>query len=90
MSEIARNALIHGGGGYIRFAIQRSKEATVVAECVDRGPGVPDIELALTNGYTTGRGLGQGLGGAKRLVDGFDIASSPERGTRVRLESRAR
>lgn len=91
VSEIARNALLHGGGGFIRFSVSRSGRAPrLLAECVDRGPGVADIERAMTDGYTTGGGLGRGLGGARRLVDCFEISSSAERGTRVLLASSAR
>lgn len=91
VSEVARNALIHGGGGYIRFSVGGDPAARVLtAECVDRGPGVDDIEQALSDGYTSGRGLGLGLGGARRLVDRFEIRSSSGAGTVVRLESGAR
>lgn len=91
VSEVARNALIHGGGGYIRFSISgRAPECRLLAECVDRGPGVDDIEQAMRDGYSSGRGLGLGLGGAKRLVDRFDMRSSSGAGTVVRLESGAR
>ena len=88
VSEVARNALIHGGGGYIRFTVQGEGAGRVmVAECTDRGPGVDDVEQALRDGYTSGGGLGLGLGGARRLVDRFAIRSSSRGGTTVRLES---
>lgn len=88
VSEVARNALVHGGGGYIRFTIaERGSQRVLVAECVDRGPGVDDIEQAMLDGYTSKRGLGLGLGGAKRLVDRFEIRSSSGTGTVVRFES---
>lgn len=91
VSEVARNALLHGGGGYIRFTIAGSRERpALIAECVDRGPGVDDIEQALKDGYTSGLGLGLGLGGSRRLVDRFEIRSSSGSGTTVRLESEAR
>lgn len=91
VSEVARNALIHGGGGYIRFTVAGGgRQRALVAECVDRGPGVDDLEQAMRDGYTSRGGLGLGLGGAKRLVDRFQIRSSSGSGTTVRLESDAR
>ena len=91
VSEIARNAVVHGGGGNIRFTLGRAGgESVLVAECTDRGPGIDDIEQALRDGYTSGGGLGHGLGGARRLVDGFQISSSARSGTTVRLETRLR
>lgn len=91
ISEVARNALVHGGGGVVRFALSgRGRGHSLVAECIDRGPGIADIEQALCDGYTTGGGLGHGLGGARRLVDGFEITSTPGRGTTVRLTSTER
>lgn len=88
VSEIARNALVHGGGGVIRFVLcSRGPARQLVAECIDRGPGIADIDLALGDGYTSGGGLGHGLGGAKRLVDEFEIISAPGCGTTVRLAS---
>lgn len=91
VSEVARNALIHGGGGYMRFILSGEGAGRIlVAECTDRGPGFEDVERALRDGYTSGGGLGLGLGGARRLVDRFDIRSSPQGGTTVRLESGVR
>lgn len=91
VSEIARNAVLYGRGGVISFEIVGGAgHRRVVAECMDRGPGIGDVERAMTPGYTTGSGLGLGLSGAKRLVDRFDIVSSPERGTTVTLECAAR
>lgn len=91
VSEIARNAVVHGGGGNIRFTLGRaSGEPVLIAECTDRGPGIDDLEQALRDGYTSGGGLGHGLGGARRLVDRFDIRSSVRLGTTVRLETRLR
>ena len=88
VSEIARNALVHGGGGHIRLSVVASARGPVlVAECTDRGPGIDNIEQALRDGFTSGGGLGHGLGGARRLVDRFDIRSSARTGTTVRLES---
>jgi len=83
-SELARNMLIYGQGGQITLEVVDSgvrKGLRLVFE--DQGPGIPDIEQALQNGYTTGTGLGLGLGGAKRLVNEFHIDSRPGEGTRV-------
>lgn len=83
-SELARNTLEHGKGGEVRLEIvERSPRRGLRLEFSDRGPGIPDIELALKEGYTTGQGLGLGLGGSKRLVNEFEIDSAPGRGTRV-------
>ncbi len=91
VSEIARNAVLYGHGGVITFeVVGRPGHLGVVAECMDRGPGIPDVALALKEGYSTGSGLGLGLSGAKRLVDRFDIVSSAETGTTVTLECSAR
>ena len=88
VSEVARNALLHGGGGYVRFTVSgEGAERVLIAECTDRGPGVDDLDQALRDGYTSGGGLGLGLGGARRLVDRFEIRSSSQGGTTVRLES---
>lgn len=83
-SELARNALEHGKGGEVRLEILEEpprRGLRLVFE--DRGPGITNVELALKEGYTTGNGLGLGLGGARRLVNEFDIESSPGQGTRV-------
>jgi serine/threonine-protein kinase RsbT len=83
-SELARNTLEHGKGGEVRLEVVENEPLRglrLVFE--DRGPGIPDVALALKDGYTTGNGLGLGLGGAKRLVNEFDIESAPGQGTRV-------
>jgi serine/threonine-protein kinase RsbT len=85
-SELARNVLVHGGGGTARLellndGLRRGLRLTFE----DQGPGIPDIELALRDGYTTGSGLGLGLGGSKRLVNDFDITSTVGKGTRVTI-----
>jgi serine/threonine-protein kinase RsbT len=85
-SELGRNTVIHGGGGMARLEIveQGTKQGIrVIFE--DQGPGILDIEQALRDGYTTGTGLGLGLGGAKRLTSEFSIETSPGRGTRVTI-----
>jgi len=85
-SELARNTLIYGGGGTMQLeALQDGGRRGLRLTFDDKGPGIPDVELALSNGYTTGSGLGLGLGGAKRLSNEFEIASSPGQGTRVRV-----
>ena len=85
-SEIVRNALIYGGGGDAEIQVlDQNGRRGLRLICVDQGPGIPDVELAMKDGYTTGHGLGLGLGGAKRLVNDFEIASRPGEGTRVAL-----
>ncbi len=83
-SELARNVLVHGGGGTTRLeALNEGSRRALRLIFEDHGPGIPDIELALRDGYTTGGGLGLGLGGSKRLVNEFDIVSRVGEGTRV-------
>ena len=85
-SELARNALDYGGGGEVR--IERMSEGArrgVRLVFDDRGPGISDLELAMRDGYTTGGGLGLGLGGARRLCNEFLIESAAGRGTRVTI-----
>lgn len=83
-SELARNTVEHGKGGTCRMQmLEESPRTGLRLTFEDRGPGIPNVELALQDGYTTGDGLGLGLGGAKRLVNEFSIESSPGKGTRV-------
>lgn len=85
-SELARNVLIHGGGGSVRLESLRNgirKGLKLTFE--DKGPGIPDISLAMRDGYSTGGGLGLGLSGAKRLSSEFDIQSAPGQGTRITI-----
>jgi serine/threonine-protein kinase RsbT len=85
-SELARNTLEFGGGGTVRLEIiSTSTHTGVRLTFEDHGPGIPDIELALKNGYTMGNGLGLGLGGARRLVNEFQLDSQVGRGTRVSI-----
>lgn len=91
VSEIARNALIYGGGGVMTFHLHKlAGRPSVLAECVDHGPGIADVDRALQDGYTTGKGLGLGLSGARRLVDRFAIETLPGEGTTVIMECGAR
>jgi serine/threonine-protein kinase RsbT len=83
-SELARNALDHGRGGQMAIEIVNGAARTglkLVFE--DNGPGIPDIETALKDGYTTGAGMGLGLGGSKRLVNDFSIESEVGKGTKI-------
>jgi len=85
-SELARNALDYGGGGAVDIElVQNGTRPGVRLTFVDRGPGIADIEQALKDGYTTGGGLGLGLGGAKRLSNEFSIVSQPGAGTRIMI-----
>ena len=85
-SELARNALVHGGGGEaIIEAITMAGRRGVRLTVSDQGPGIADIEVAMRDGYTTGGGLGLGLGGSKRLSNEFTIETAPGKGTRVSI-----
>jgi serine/threonine-protein kinase RsbT len=85
-SELARNTLDYGGGGTARLQIvQNGMRKGIKLTFEDRGPGIPDIDLALKDGYTTGSGLGLGLSGAKRLSNEFEIYSKVGEGTRVSI-----
>jgi serine/threonine-protein kinase RsbT len=83
-SELARNTLVHGGSGAARVeTVQRDGRRGVKAVFTDEGPGIADVEKALTDGYTTGSGLGLGLGGSRRLVDEFVLETAVGQGTTV-------
>jgi serine/threonine-protein kinase RsbT len=82
-SELARNTLIYGGGGTMQLESLNGPRLGIRLTFVDNGPGIPNIELALRDGFTTGTGLGLGLGGSKRLVNEFEIDSKAGQGTRV-------
>lgn len=83
-SELARNCLEYGGGGTALLeALQEGPRKGLRLTFEDRGPGIADVGLALTDGYTTGGGMGLGLSGSKRLVNDFDLWSQPGEGTRV-------
>ncbi|WP_043639921.1 anti-sigma regulatory factor [Nonomuraea candida] len=90
-SELARNALVYAGGGDVRVETVRNGARRGLKLTVsDDGPGIPDIDQALSDGWTTGTGLGLGLGGSRRLVDEFDLASAPGKGTTVTVTKWAR
>jgi serine/threonine-protein kinase RsbT len=83
-SELARNTLIYGGGGFALVEeVNDGLRAGVRASFHDEGPGIPDLTLALADGWSSGRGLGLGLSGARRLVDQFELDTEVGRGTTV-------
>ena len=83
-SELARNALIYGGGGLLRWSIlEEGSKRGLRLSFEDQGPGIPNLDLALTDGWSSGSGLGLGLTGSRRLVNEFEIESTVGAGTRV-------
>lgn len=85
-SEIARNTLVHGQGGEMTMhEVERDGRLGLQLIFEDRGPGIPDIERALTDGFSTAKSMGLGLGGTRRLVSEFAIESNPGQGTRVSI-----
>lgn len=85
-SELARNTLQHGGGGAARLdVLANGARVGLQLTFTDRGPGIADIEQAMQDGFTSGNGLGLGLGGSRRLCDGFAIESQPGDGTTVTI-----
>ena len=83
-SELARNTIKYGGGGEVHLdSLDDGIRKGIGLLFIDGGPGIPDIDNALRDGFTTGGGLGLGLGGSKRLADEFDIESRPGEGTAV-------
>jgi serine/threonine-protein kinase RsbT len=85
-SELARNTIKYGGGGEVHLdGLEDGFKRGVGLIFVDNGPGIADLDMALRDGYTTGGGLGLGLGGSKRLVDEFDIDTRPGEGTAVSI-----
>ncbi|MFD5448649.1 ATP-binding protein [Streptomyces sp. NPDC003470] len=85
-SELARNTLVHGGGGHVDMTrLEDGAARGLRLSFVDAGPGIRDVELAMTDGYTSGGGLGLGLSGAERLVQDFTLESSPGQGTTVTI-----
>jgi serine/threonine-protein kinase RsbT len=85
-SELARNTLIHGGGGHMLMGrVEDGVRNGIRLVFADDGPGIADIGLAMTDGWTSGSGLGLGLTGSKRLASEFDIVTAPGQGTRVTI-----
>ncbi|HZA94450.1 MAG TPA: anti-sigma regulatory factor [Gemmatimonadales bacterium] len=85
-SELARNTLVHGGGGYMTMGrAEEGLRSGIRLVFEDAGPGIPDLSLAMTDGWTSGNGMGLGLTGAKRLASEFDIVTGPGMGTRVTI-----
>ena len=86
-SELARNTLVHGGGGRMTMLdVQRDGKPGLQLDFEDQGPGIADVAQALRDGFSTGNSLGLGLGGAQRLVQHFEIVScQPGKGTHVRI-----
>ena len=85
-SELARHMFVYAGGGEVILELlDKDVRQGLRAHFVDKGPGIPDINLALRDGFTTGSGMGLGLGGAKRLVNEFSIESTPGEGTHVTI-----
>ncbi len=85
-SELARNTLDHGRGGRVRLEmVEEDSRKGIRMTFEDEGPGIADLQLALTDGYTTGAGLGLGLSGTRRLMSEFRIQSEPGKGTRVQV-----
>jgi serine/threonine-protein kinase RsbT len=83
-SELARNTLVHGGGGFAEIQqVTNGRRLGIRIAFTDTGPGIPDLERAFTDGYTTGGGLGLGLSGARRLMDEFDLWTEVGKGTVV-------
>ena len=85
-SELSRNTLVHGGGGDMRWElVDDGVRRGLRLHFEDQGPGIPDTRLALTDGWTSGGGMGLGLPGSKRLVHEFELQSAPGHGTRVSI-----
>ena len=84
-SELARNTIIYGGVGTMQVQTLNGPRVGLRLTFEDHGPGIPDVALALRDGFTTGSGLGLGLGGSKRLVNEFDIVSRLGEGTRITI-----
>jgi serine/threonine-protein kinase RsbT len=85
-SELSRNTVVHGGGGGMRWELlDDGVRRGLRLHFEDQGPGIPDVKLAMTDGWTSGTGMGLGLPGSKRLVHEFEIRSAPGEGTRVSI-----
>lgn len=85
-SELSRNTVVHGGGGTMRWEVlDEGVRRGLRLHFEDKGPGIKDVKLALTDGWTSGSGMGLGLPGSKRLVHEFELHSVPGEGTRVSI-----
>ena len=85
-SELSRNTLVYGGGGEMRWSfVHQGVRAGLRLAFADEGPGIPDLDLALKDGWTSGGGMGMGLSGSRRLVNEFEIDTAPGRGTCVTI-----
>jgi serine/threonine-protein kinase RsbT len=86
ISEVARNITTYAGEGEVLLRVlHEAGRAGIEVVAADEGPGIADLELAMQDGYTTGNGLGLGLPGTRRLVDDFELDTTPGAGTRIRL-----
>jgi serine/threonine-protein kinase RsbT len=86
ISEVARNITSYAGSGEVRLTVDnRSGRVALLVEAFDQGPGIEDVARAMEDGFSTGSGLGLGLPGARRLMDGLEIKSEPGRGTLVTM-----
>ncbi|MBU0493261.1 MAG: anti-sigma regulatory factor [Chloroflexi bacterium] len=86
ISELARNIVLYAGSGVVVLnQIHDGRRVGLEAVCIDAGPGIVDIDLALRDGYSTSHGLGMGLPGTRRLMDEFEIESAPGQGTRITI-----
>jgi serine/threonine-protein kinase RsbT len=86
VSELARNTMVYGGGGDMDWQIlEENGRVGLRLLFRDEGPGIPDVKLAMTDGWTSGSGLGLGLTGAKRLVNEFELDTAPGKGTRITI-----
>jgi serine/threonine-protein kinase RsbT len=85
-SELARNAIIYGKGGIMRWEmLLDGARKGLRLHFIDQGPGIADMKLAMTDGWTSGKGMGLGLSGAKRLVNEFEVETNVDTGTRVTI-----
>ena len=85
-SELARNALVYGlGGTMVCDVLEEGIRKGLRLQFIDQGPGIPDIDLAMTDGWTSGQGMGLGLSGARRLVSDFTLDTAPGKGTTVTI-----
>lgn len=86
VSELARNTVVYGGGGDMDWSVlEDGGQVGVRLLFRDEGPGIPDLKLAMTDGWTSGNGMGLGLTGARRLVDEFELDTTPGEGTRITI-----